>query len=58
MISLAEITKRFWFAAFFIRRGQCRDRSIAIATLRQLSETATGKVQGRAAEIMKDLNDE
>ena len=57
MIGLAEIARQFWCAAFFIRRGQDRDKSVAVAVLQKLKST-TGPVQSRAEAILKEHNGE
>ncbi len=58
MSDLAEQAKRLWSASFYVRRGHDRDRSIAIAILKQLTLNATGKVQNRAALMLKEIDGE
>jgi len=54
MTSLEDATRRFWCAAYYLRRGQDRDKSIAVTVLQQLTQNATGPVQIRAADMLKD----
>lgn len=56
MTGLDLTMKRFWSAAYFIRRGQDRDKSIAVKILQQLAQTATGPVQRRAEEILREAD--
>lgn len=51
----ADTAKQFWSAAYFYRRAPDRDRATAIKVLDFLSATATGIVQSRAADMMKDI---
>lgn len=55
-MSLGETARKFWSAANFYRRAQNRDQTTAIAIIRKIAETATGKVQGRAADLLKEID--
>lgn len=54
----SNATLKFWNAAHFYRRAPHRDRSIAVKVLQHVASTATGRVQSRAAELLKDINDD
>lgn len=56
MPRLSDITRKFWCAAYFYRRAPDRDRSIAIKVLEQVTVTPAGKVQSRAATMLKDID--
>ena len=58
MTGIAEVTKRFWCAAFYVRRSQDRDKAIAVTILQQITLSATGAVQRRAAETLKEYDGE
>ncbi|MGJ5032256.1 hypothetical protein ACQR1I_35840 [Bradyrhizobium sp. HKCCYLS2038] len=51
----ADTARRFWSAAFYYRRAPDRDRSTAVMVLTDLSTSASGIVQSRAADIMKEI---
>ncbi len=52
---IAETIKQFWSAAFFYRRAPDRNRDKAILVLNHVRNTATGKVQSRAANLLKEI---
>ena len=52
---LDELTKRFWSAAWFIRRAPIRDKAIAVRILRQLHASSSGAISERAGEILKGI---
>lgn len=54
MTPLEDRTRRFWCAAYYLRRGQDRDKSIAVTVLQQITKIATGTVQTRAADTLKE----
>lgn len=53
---IAHVILKFWSAATFYRRAQNRDQTTAIAIIREIAQTATGKVQGRAAELLRKID--
>ncbi len=55
-MTTADATRRFWSASVYIRRGQDRDKTVAINVLKHLTENATGKVQTRAAALLKEIH--
>lgn len=55
-LSLSERTRKFWCAAYFYRLAPDRDRSIAVKVLEQITRTNTGKVQSRAATLLRDID--
>lgn len=57
-MTLADRTRKFWSAAFFLRRAPDRNRSIPIKVLEQVARTTTGRVHDRAITLLKDINDD
>ncbi|MDW9880472.1 hypothetical protein GOA90_25120 [Sinorhizobium meliloti] len=55
-MKLADAAFKFWNAANFHRRATQRDQTTAIAILRKIAETAPGKVQGRAADLLREID--
>lgn len=56
--SLADRTRKFWCAAYFYRRADpARDRAVAVKVLAQVTATASGTVQDRAASLLREIND-
>ncbi|RVD44645.1 hypothetical protein EN742_01640 [Mesorhizobium sp. M4A.F.Ca.ET.020.02.1.1] len=56
--SLADRTRKFWCAAYFYRRADpARDRAVAVKALAQVTATASGTVQDRAANLLREIND-
>ena len=58
MSDVEDKAKKFWCAAFLIRRAPGRDNSTAVAALKEVTDTATGKLQSRAADMLKEHNGE
>lgn len=58
MTDAADAAKRFWSAAYFLRRAPLRDRSVAVSILRALVNSPFGPVKRRAVEILGTQNGE
>jgi hypothetical protein len=57
-LTLADRTRNFWNAAYFFRRAEpTRNRAIAVKVLEQVTNTASGTVQDRAANLLREIND-
>ncbi|MDX8492936.1 hypothetical protein RFN29_15260 [Mesorhizobium sp. VK22B] len=58
-LSLADRTRNFWNAAYFFRRADpARDRAVAVKVLAQVTATASGTVQDRAASLLREINEQ
>lgn len=55
MTTFATQARNFWNAARYYRRAPHRDRSIAVKVLEHVAQTSTGRVQSRAATMLKDI---
>lgn len=55
-LSLADRTRNFWSASFYLRRAPERDPAVAILALKQVASIATGTVQKRAAILLRDFD--
>ena len=53
-MTLAELTIRFWTAAKYIRRQPDQSPETARKLIRAVAEHATGTLQQRTAELLKD----
>ncbi|MDX8537084.1 hypothetical protein RFM23_05530 [Mesorhizobium abyssinicae] len=57
--SLADRTRKFWCAAYFYRRADpARDRAVAVKVLAQVTSTASGTVKDRAANMLREINEQ
>lgn len=54
MSGLDLATRRFWSAALFARRAPERNQEYARAILKDIAANATGPLQERAAELVKE----
>ena len=50
--------RRFWSAAFFIRRAPDRDHREAVRILRFVTNTSTGRVHDRALALLREINEQ
>lgn len=58
MLTLADRTRNFWSAAYYYRRADpSRDRAIVAKVLAQLTFTASGTVQARASNLLREINE-
>lgn len=55
-MALADTARKFWSAATYYRRASDRDQTTAIAIIRKIAETETGKVQRRAADLLRKID--
>lgn len=54
MPPLRELTAQFWAAAIYSRRAPDRDQRHAQRILRAVARTATGPLQQRAKELIRE----
>jgi hypothetical protein len=58
ILTLADRTRKFWCAAYFYRRADLfRNRAIAVKVLEQVTETTSGTVKTRAANLLREINE-
>lgn len=55
-LTLADRTRNFWCASFFLRRAPDRDPSHAVKALEQVKATTRGAVMHRAAKLLKEID--
>lgn len=53
-MTLSELTARFWSAAKYSRRAPEKDQQPAQKLLREVARIATGTLQQRAQELIKE----
>ncbi len=57
MSTTPETARQFWCAAYYYRRAGTRGRDTALKILNHLRRTATGKVNDRATQLLKEANE-
>ncbi|RWF74516.1 MAG: hypothetical protein E5X15_09960 [Mesorhizobium sp.] len=58
-LAIDDRARKFWCAAYFYRRADpARDRAVAVKVLAQVTATASGTVQDRAANLLREINEQ
>ncbi len=52
---LADRTREYWCAAFFLRRATDRNRSVALTVLEHVIDTGDDKLSERADQLLKEI---
>lgn len=57
-MTLDDSTRKFWSAAYFYRRAQDRDQSLAVKVLEQVARSTTGRVYERAITLLEEIDND
>ena len=57
-MSLVDDARKFWIAAYFVRRTKDREAVLAVRVLRHLARSSNGTISTRADAVLVEYEDE